>query len=106
MTPRDLTLMATSDDDQIGDETPAVEPEPTHAELHARLKLSVELVKMNRRVTELERQVEQQRQLLNQIVTRAVVDGRPFTAPDANTQANAPRGESSGREGTIPRHSN
>ncbi len=77
MTPADLVLMATRDDDALGDECTtasepvAVEPEPTHAELHARLKLSVELVK-------LERRVEEQRCTINRILTRFTVEGRPI----------------------------
>lgn len=78
VTPRDLALMATADHDCLGDESSAVEPEPTHAELHARLRLSIELVKQARRMTEMEGQIEDQRQTINAIVTRFATDGRPL----------------------------
>ncbi len=70
-----LTLMADCSD--AAEEGVAVEPEPTHAELHARLKLSVELVKMNRRVAELERQVTDLRAWVERMEAAGVKHLRP-----------------------------
>jgi hypothetical protein len=42
------------------DQTPAVEPEPEHADLHARVRQSVEMTKLARRVSDLEAKVKAQ----------------------------------------------
>ncbi len=52
--------------------------EPAQSDLTFRLKLSTELGKRDQRIAELERQVEEQRQTLNRVLTRFTVEGRPI----------------------------
>ena len=81
---RRLALMADDSDtpgDESGpqftgcDETPAVDPEPTHAELHARLRQSIELAKQARRIAELEATVAGHRHALNRLLSALIVAG-------------------------------
>lgn len=73
-------LAAAKDVDEsqtLGDESPAIEPEPTHVEPYARLRLSVELVKQARRIADLEQRVEDQRRAINRVLARFATEGRP-----------------------------
>ncbi len=64
----DIPLTLMSDCTDAVEEGVAIEPEPTHAELHARLKLSVELVKMRR-------ELDETKALVNRMHTALVVAG-------------------------------